>query len=237
MDKTVDILIVGGGISGLTLANLLVHSNKDVKFRVTIFEAQTVSQRNKASVGGGIGLWPPSQEVLSNIPNYNQVMEQVAQPMPNPSYRDSQGRVLAKAPDDFNDHFPVLALNRNDLINLLSDGLQNRDDVQFVASQKINQYKRDNDKVIIETDDERVFQGDVLVACDGIHSKIRNGLMSELALPPVNETDLGYTYFRANTEIPKDSNRKWWSAAFETWGSYQSKENGSHEISTLAIFR
>lgn len=67
------------------------------------------------------------------------------------------------------------------------------------------------------------YNGDLLVACDGIHSKIRNCLMSELEQPPILETDLGYTYFRADTSLPVETQYKWWSQAFETWGNGDSK--------------
>jgi uncharacterized protein (TIGR01777 family) len=230
MVKTVDVLIVGGGISGLTLANLLIHANNNVKYRITLFESQAQCNQSKTSVGGGIGLWPPSQAVLRNIPNYEQLIAQVSQAMPPPSYRDSQGNLLAKASTEFHVNFPVQSLNRDDLIKFLLAGLKNRDDVTIVTSQKVNHYERENNKVIIKTADNQTYQGDLLIACDGIHSKIRNCLMSELALPPVHETDLGYTYFRANTQVPIDTNQKWWSQAIETWGSYQSKEYGNHEI-------
>ncbi|KTD15746.1 hypothetical protein [Legionella israelensis] len=54
--------------------------------------------------------------------------------------------------------------------------------------------------------------------------------MSELERPPVFETDLGYTYFRANTKLPIDTKYKWWSVSFETWGTCKSKKFGNYEI-------
>lgn len=229
MVKPVHVVIIGGGISGLTLANLLVHGNKRVKFHVTILESRPYSS-NQESIGGGIGIWPSSQLVLKNIPNYQNFIEQNGLPMPFPSYRDSNGRILARANEDFGDRFPVQCLNRDDLINMLLAGLKNREDVEIITSQKINGYKRHNNKIVVNIDGNKSYKGDLLIACDGIHSKIRNCLMSELGLPPVLETDLGYTYFRANTEIPVDSKHKWWSASFETWGTYTSKKYGNHEI-------
>ena len=228
MFKSVHVLIVGGGISGLTLANLLIHDNKKVKFCITIFESQSYHGNHQESLGGGIGLWPPSQSVLKNIPNYQNFIEQFGYCMP--SYRDSKGRILARANEDFGDRFPVQCLNRDDLISLLSAGLKNRDNVEIITSQKISEYKRDSDQIIVTIDGNKLYKGDLLIACDGIHSKIRHCLMSELERPPVRETDLGYTYFRANTQIPVDSRHKWWSASFETWGSYTSKKYGNHEI-------
>ena len=125
MFKSVHVLIVGGGISGLTLANLLIHDNKKVKFCITIFESQSYHGNHQESLGGGIGLWPPSQSVLKNIPNYQNFIEQFGYCMPFPSYRDSKGRILARANEDFGDRFPVQCLNRDDLISLLSAGLKN----------------------------------------------------------------------------------------------------------------
>ncbi|WP_454784033.1 TIGR01777 family oxidoreductase [Legionella sp. WA2024007413] len=229
MRKVVHVLISGGGISGLTLANLLVRIGKDVKFHVTLFDSRP-NLDNTQDIGGGIGLWPPSQLVLNYIPNYQQFIQKFGFPMPFPSYRDSEGRILARANDDFGNRFPVQCLNRDDLINMLLEGLKNRDDVEIITSQKINGYKRDKDEVVVTLDGGKSYKGDLLIACDGIHSKIRNCLMSELKLPPVHETDLGYTYFRANVKLPMDSQHKWWSSSFETWGTYQSKKYGKHEV-------
>lgn len=229
MGKSVHVLIVGGGIAGLTLANLLIHGNKEVKFHVTLFESRSSTDSTQESIGGGIGIWPPSQSVLQNIPNYQNFIEQFGYAMPFPSYRDSNGRILARANEDFGDRFPVQCLNRDDLINMLSAGLKNRDDVEIITSKKICEYERHDDQIVVN-DGTKLYKGDLLIACDGIHSKIRNCLMSELNLPPVLERDLGYTYFRANTQLPVDTKNKWWSTSFETWGNSTSEKYGTHEL-------
>ncbi|QBR84778.1 TIGR01777 family protein [Legionella israelensis] len=229
MVKSVHALIVGGGISGLTLANLLIHGNKKIKYHVTLFESRPYLGCKENNIAGGIGIWPPSQSVLRNIPNYQRFMKQFAYFMPSPSYRDSKGRILARANEDFGDRFPVQCLERYDLINLLSAGLKNRKDVEIITSQKICEYERYNNQIGIRVD-KKLYKGDLLIACDGIRSKIRNCLMSELERPPVFETDLGYTYFRANTKLPIDTKYKWWSVSFETWGTCKSKKFGNYEI-------
>ncbi|WP_115702996.1 TIGR01777 family oxidoreductase [Legionella sainthelensi] len=229
MVKSVHVLIVGGGISGLTLANLLIHGNKNVKFHITMFESRAFCNNNEQSIGGGIGIWPPSQAVLKNIPDYQNFIEQFGYIMPFPSYRDADGKILARAKEDFSDRFPVQCLNRDDLINMLLEGVKNRDDVEIITSQKIRGYERENDQVVVNVNGIK-YNGDLLVACDGIHSKIRNCLMSELEQPPILETDLGYTYFRADTSLPVETQYKWWSQAFETWGNGDSKKYGTHEI-------
>lgn len=230
MVKSVRILIVGGGISGLTLANLLIHGYKKVKCHIILFESRPFCESNEQSIGGGIGLWPPSQAVLRNIPNYLKFIEKYGYAMPCPSYRDANGKILARANEDFAERFAVQCLNRDDLINMLAAGLKDRDDVEIITSQKINGYERNKEQVVIHVDANKSYKGDLLIAGDGIHSKIRNCLMAELGRPPILETDLGYTYFRANTQLPSDSQHKWWSAAFETWGVGRSKHYGRHEI-------
>lgn len=124
MVKSVHVLIVGGGISGLTLANLLIHGNKNVKFHITMFESRAFCNNNEQSIGGGIGIWPPSQAVLKNIPDYQNFIEQFGYIMPFPSYRDADGKILARANEDFSDRFPVQCLNRDDLINMLLEGVK-----------------------------------------------------------------------------------------------------------------
>lgn len=253
MSKRVDVLIIGGGISGLTLANLLIHGNKKVKFHVTIFESRLNLDLNEESLGGGIGIWPPSQSVLNHLLTYQNFINEFGYLMPPSSYRNADGKILAEPHEDFEKKFPVQCLNRHDLINLLFENLcknrsqieiENKNDIRckrekgkrneagrvsILPLKKIDNYQREKDKILV-TVDNRVYKGDLLIACDGIHSKIRNCLMSELKLPPVYETHLGYTYFRSNTNLPTDTKKKWWSVAFETWGTCKSKQYGNYEI-------
>lgn len=140
MDELVHVLIIGGGITGLTLANLLVHGTKAIKFRVTLFESRSANHQD--NLGGGIGLWPPSQSVLQSIPGYQSFIDNYGFIMPAPSYRDERGSVLAQASQDFTSRFPIQCLNRQDLINMLYSGLKDRDDIEIIASAKISDYER-----------------------------------------------------------------------------------------------
>ncbi|RUR07524.1 DUF1731 domain-containing protein [Legionella sp. km772] len=225
MTETMHVLIIGGGITGLTLANLLIHGKKQFKVQITLFE--TRPEHHQDSLGGGIGLWPPSQAVLQTIPGYVHFIEHYGFIMPSPSYRDSQGRYLAKAPRDFSSRFPIQCLHRQDLVNTLLDALKNSADIQIINGQKIRYYERQGDKIVIEHNGIH-YVGDVLIGCDGIHSQIRNCLMAELQLPPVYPTALSYTYFRANTQLPQDSSPNWWSSSFELWGKSESELYGHH---------
>ncbi|MCW8416704.1 DUF1731 domain-containing protein [Fluoribacter dumoffii] len=230
MVKPVHVLIVGSGISGLAMANLLVHGNKKVKFKITLFESRSHLGSSEQSIGGGIGIWPPAQAVLKNIPDYQKFIEQFSYDMPSASYRDPQGRVLARASDTFAERFPVKCMDRYELIKMLSAALEAPKEIEMVTSQKISHYERDKEQIVIKSEGGKLYRGDLLIACDGIHSKIRNCLMAELGLPPVLETELGYTYFRANTLIPEGSKYPWWSVAFETWGHSMSQQYGSHSL-------
>jgi uncharacterized protein (TIGR01777 family) len=224
------VLISGGGISGLTLASLLKLDARQFKFDVTLFESRLPEFSKQSSIGGGIGLWPPSQSVLRQLPQYHDFIEKHGYVMPAPSYRDESGKVLAKPQDGFDARFPVIGVNRDDLQQMLLANLESHSDVDIVYGEKVESYQRDGDEVLISTQDGTVHRGDLLIVCDGIHSSLRNALMSELDLPPIHPTDLGYTYFRANTIIPNGHPVKWWSKAFETWGLGHSKEYGNHML-------
>lgn len=227
MGKVVEVLIVGGGISGLTLANLLINNDKKVIFNVTIFESRIYFDNNPDGIAGGIGIWPPGQSVLHNIPEYAHFIDKFGFYMPFPAYRDANGKILANPTDSFSKRFPVLCLNRDDLTSFLRAGLKNSQ-VRFVNS-AVHKYERAGEKLLIKTND-CLYEGDLLIACDGIHSKIRNCLQSELKRPAILETASGYTYFRANTTIPLDSTLKWWDQSFEIWGKTTSRKYGNYKI-------
>jgi uncharacterized protein (TIGR01777 family) len=230
MKKVLRVLIGGGGISGLTLANLLAQPNQYHKYHITLFEALPPEQAQKESIGGGIGLWPPSQAVLSQLPNYDDWLQQHAYLMPAPSYRTEAASPLAISQTDFEKRFPVYALNRDALRQMLLSHVEDHPSVNIIYNEKITTYQQAENEIQIKTSDGIVHKGDLLIACDGIHSPLRNSMLDKRSRPPVQATDLGYTYFRANTLIPPDSPLKWWSTAFETWGSCHSDEHGNHTL-------
>ncbi|MDF1647059.1 MAG: TIGR01777 family oxidoreductase [Legionellaceae bacterium] len=226
----VRVLIGGGGITGLTLANLLQRGGKHVAFDVKILESHLANRSRYAGIGGGIGLWPPSQSVLSALPGYKKFIQDEGYVMPSPSYRDVTGRVLAKPNEHFEKRFPVQCIDRDGLSHMLLAGLKESDSVKIHYGAPIEKYERDGDEVVVKTQDGQLHRGDILVACDGIHSVLRNQLMSERQHAPVHPTDLGYTYFRANVRLPENGTGKWWSSSFETWGHAHTKAHGQHAV-------
>lgn len=217
----VRVLIAGGGIAGLTLANLLKQAGRNVRFEVTLIEAYSLSNINDTSIGGGIGLWPPSQLVLNQLPHYKNFIEGHGFLMPIPSYRSGNGKILAQAKPHFEDRFPVLSIDRNQLVKFLIDGISETSNMKLIDNKKIKHYQRDEKEIILFTEDGSAYRGDVVIACDGIHSCMRTQLMSELSQLPLHPMQLGYTYFRANVKLPIDDDTQWWSVAFETWGHGQ----------------
>ncbi len=225
--RTVNVVIAGGGIAGSTLANLLSRSGRNVKFNIKVVESRFPSHRH--GIGGGIGLWSPSQSVLKQIPGYSELIQRHGALMPAASYRDPQGNILAQTHTDFPQKFPVQCLDRHELQQFLQQGLRQADNVEIIYGKKIANYLRQGNQLIVQTDQGDEYPADLLVGADGIHSTVRNILMAELNLPPIHPIDLGYTYFRANLKLPTDGSHAWWSAAFETWGMAKTK-HGTYPI-------
>ncbi|MDF1677658.1 MAG: TIGR01777 family oxidoreductase [Legionellaceae bacterium] len=226
----VRVIVGGGGIAGLTLANLMKRGGKHVAFDVKVLESRSANQTRRASIGGGIGLWPPSQSVLRLLPGYADFIKTKGHVMPSPSYRDMRGRVLAQPNEHFEKRFPVQCVNRDALLHMLSTELEGSDSVNIHYDAQIEKYERDSNEVVVKTKDGTLHRGDIFIACGGIHSVVRNQLMNERQLAPVHATDLGYTYFRANVRLPEHEAEKWWSSSFETWGHADTKAHGKHAI-------
>ena len=126
-------VVCGGGIGGLFFAAAL-RSTSPRAYRVTVLEREGVLVRSHPSVGGGIGLWPPSLHALFmhgvlDCPVFPRqtateaplaTLRDVGEWMPPPCYTDHRGRILAAPTDFFTQRFPVFCLRRDQLLRALA---------------------------------------------------------------------------------------------------------------------
>lgn len=87
------VIIVGGGISGLTLANALQHTDVES----IILEARS---EISPQVGASIGLAPNGSRILDQLSCYTD-LEKLAEPVQSTGYHDSNGNELCPRSDGF----------------------------------------------------------------------------------------------------------------------------------------
>eukprot|EP01063_Lacrimia_lanifica_P016340 TRINITY_DN2293_c0_g1_i11.p1 TRINITY_DN2293_c0_g1~~TRINITY_DN2293_c0_g1_i11.p1 ORF type:complete len:987 (+),score=203.23 TRINITY_DN2293_c0_g1_i11:58-3018(+) len=106
------VVVAGGGVGGLAFAAIARRAGFDVR----VFERSPDVAR--ASAGGGLGLWPPSQAVLAGMDALGDLEARGAY-MPPPVYCDSANRVLGRPGPRFSERFPILCVERPDLLAVL----------------------------------------------------------------------------------------------------------------------
>src|SRR5271165_770225 len=172
-----DIMIIGGGIGGLTLA-LAVHA-AGAAGRIRILEAAA----DVRALGVGINLGPHAVKELSAL-GLEEALVAVACTPRDYAFFTRHGQLVYREPWGLaaGHRWPHLSIHRGDLHQVLLDAVRNRLGAEnFISGHRC---------VGVEQDDRRVTahfvgpdgaalaptQGDILVACDGIHSAVRRQL-------------------------------------------------------------
>ncbi len=169
-----DVIIVGGGIGGLTLA-LAVHAAVPAA-RIRVFEAVP----DVRALGVGINLGPHAVKELSALGLQDALVASACTPQDYAFftrhgqlvYREPWGRAAGHL-------WPHLSINRGDLHQVLLDAVRARiGPANVIAGHRCVAVAQDERAVTAHFagpggEALPAQHGDVLVACDGIHSVVR----------------------------------------------------------------
>ncbi|RSM04965.1 hypothetical protein CDV31_009766 [Fusarium ambrosium] len=167
-DPPFKVVIVGASVAGLSLANMLQAN--DIDFVVLEAYPSIAPQ-----VGASIGLLPHGNRILDQLGLYEKIL-QVAAPVNRFSFRDPSGLPLASYPD-MDRHlierhgYPMIFLDRQTLIQTLYDNI--RDKSKILANKRVETVSLGENGVAVLASDTTIYQGDILIGADGIHSTVR----------------------------------------------------------------
>ncbi|CAN5755540.1 FAD-dependent urate hydroxylase HpxO [soil metagenome] len=171
-------IVVGGGIGGLTAAAALVRSGH----RVRVLEGT----RELRPIGAGISLWSNGVKVLDAL-GLGAEIAAVGGSMESLCYRDLHGTTLcdfslAPLVERVGEHpYPV---RRADLQALLLGAVGDR----VTMGQRCTEVEDDGERVVVHTEQGERFEGDLVVVADGTHSRLRPHVVGH----PVDRTYVGY---------------------------------------------
>jgi 2-polyprenyl-6-methoxyphenol hydroxylase-like FAD-dependent oxidoreductase len=169
-----DILIVGGGIGGLTLA-LSLHAAVPGA-RIRVFEAAA----DVRALGVGINLGPHAVKELSALGLEDTLVAAACLPQ-DYAFFTRHGQLVYREPwgRAAGHQWPHLSINRGDLHRVLLDAVRARlGAANFIAGHRCVGVAQDEGAVTAQfaaPDGAPLpaVRGDLLVACDGIHSAVR----------------------------------------------------------------
>ncbi|KAL8336697.1 hypothetical protein RB601_008271 [Gaeumannomyces tritici] len=174
-------IIVGGGVGGLTLANVFEQLNIDY----VLLEAYGDFT---PEVGASIAMLPNGLRILDQIGCRAAFSEGVH---PIQTVRVTRQGVLAATVEDWSTRLiqrhgqGVEFHDRRILLQALLGGVKNKE--RLLLNKRVCEVTTDEDRATVETADGHRYEGDVVVGLDGIRSTVRDE-MRRLAA----EQSLGY---------------------------------------------
>ncbi|KAL2684482.1 hypothetical protein Neosp_005560 [[Neocosmospora] mangrovei] len=163
------VLIVGGSVAGLTLANMLEKSG----VHYIVLEAY---DEIAPQVGASIGLLPNGLRILDQLGCADQVMSLIDRPIRDSYLRNPDGSLIKHYSgiregelERYGHHTSFI--DRQMFLEILYNNLKRKASV--ISGQRAVSVKLLDHGVEVTTSKGEVYRGDVLVGADGIHSTVR----------------------------------------------------------------
>ena len=166
--KNKPIIIIGAGISGLTLGLALLKKNINVQ----IFEKEKeIEQR-----GAGINISPNGSSILYNLGLEEKINSLACKPKNIELRNFNNGLLLAK--QNLNNScekkfkYPFFQAQRKDVINILFDEINKINSEIIFFGYELKKFEEKKDHVSIKFNNNDKIEGSLIIGCDGINSKV-----------------------------------------------------------------
>ncbi|KAL2834694.1 hypothetical protein BJY01DRAFT_239054 [Aspergillus pseudoustus] len=151
------VIIIGGAITGLTLAHCLDKADIDY---VVLEKHQDI----RANIGGSIGLQPNGLRILDQVGVYDHLKK----------WRNDTDVMKPILPDGFCLGYPMTMVRRAGVLDALYTSLKDQSKIKLGAKVvSINRSLAPDGRLRVDTEDGQHYTGDVVVGADGVHGIAR----------------------------------------------------------------
>ncbi|KAJ5693543.1 hypothetical protein N7536_003955 [Penicillium majusculum] len=161
------VIIVGGSVSGLTLAHCLAKANID---HIILEKRAEIAPQE----GAFIGIWPNGARILQQLGVYSS-LEKLTAPIHRMhiSYPDrfSFSSLLPKKVHEIFG-YPIISIDRQKVLEILLNLYPEKSKV--LTNKRVSEVRLGEHRASVLTDDGSMFEGDLIVGADGVHSRTRS---------------------------------------------------------------
>ncbi|THW83394.1 FAD/NAD(P)-binding domain-containing protein [Aureobasidium pullulans] len=169
MTTPLKVVVVGGGIAGLTLANALEQASIDY---VLLERRQEIAPQ----VGASIGIMSNGCRIMDQL-GCRDALYACVEPIQWIYDRDSAGKLLTK-PNGVSQlmqsrsGYGFAFSDRQDILQVLYDNLKDKSKV--LVGKKLSLVRQQPNGVTVVCEDGSSYTGDILAGADGVNSKVRS---------------------------------------------------------------
>ena len=188
--RPLKVLIVGGGIAGLTLANALEQAPVDFEYIVLESRDHLTPQ-----LGAGIALLPHGSRILDQLGVYAELESQVV-PVASSGVLNARGQPLLSERSDTAQlvtarmSYPLGWVERRSVLMALAGHLRRKSCI--LTDKKVRAVEQTEDKgVTVHCTDGSSYRGDIVVGADGVRSTVRSEMWREMEEHGNGKIDVG----------------------------------------------
>lgn len=179
------VIIAGGSVAGLTLANSLEKAGIDFEL---------LEKRDVAPQLGQTILVMPCTNLVHEQLHLEKPIRDVAFPMGMREHYDNKGNLFCSSDELIQLHQaqkrPMYFIDRKILLDSLYQGLSEESKAKLHDHEGIETFTESDHGVSVTTDKGRIVEGSILVGADGVHSAVRTHLSKLLLESNPKESSL-----------------------------------------------